>query len=178
MDYQIFEIMLLFSIYSILGWLAIGLSFALAGKGFRNRSLCSGPYQPGFGLGALIVLYGADYIQQIFPIEQMWEPILFLGLGFVTGAVLSLVRKILINGSCGHKLLSFHWYFPFLTGLSAVILGLHLNGLISAYIRWVPSWIHLIFLLIFWTKFLSQFMDVLFSMRTFKKRVHLLLNHE
>lgn len=178
MEYQIFEIMVLFSIYSILGWLVTGFGSVLAGKGFCNRGLWSGFYQPAAGLGALAVLYGAEYFKQTFVFERMWEPVLFLVLGVVTGIVFIFLHKIVINSVCGYKLFSFRWYFPFLTGLAAVIVGIHLNNIIGAYIRWMSPWIHFLFLLIFWTKFLSEVMDVLFGLGTFKKKVHLLSNRE
>lgn len=64
MGYQFYELLLLFSIYSIIGWM-IGVCGSALTKGiYVNHGICKGPYCPSYGLGALVILFAMSYLTQ------------------------------------------------------------------------------------------------------------------
>lgn len=170
MEYQLYEILLLFSIYSILGWAAVGFLFALKGNGFINRGICRGPYLMSFGIGALAVLQGSVFLETVF---RLGSPQYFagvFGLGLVAGLVLGLLSAAVCNGISREKKVRFVWYHPILAGASALILVFHINYLVTAIIRAVSPWIHLIFLVIFFMRFLPETVDGLVSLWRLRKK--------
>lgn len=170
MGYQLYEILVLFAIYSILGWIAETFGFALSGRGYQNRGICRGPYLPSYGLGALAVVYGAFYIKSSFSLSGQELLAADFGLGFAAAVVIGFLAKWITNGLCGEKIIRIRWYQPFLCGFAAVILVVHLHPLLSALIQWISPWIHLLFLLAFWLKFLSDLIDGLWTFRRYKKK--------
>lgn len=170
MDYQLFEFMLLFAFYCIIGWVIEVFGFALADGRFQNRGLCRGPYLIAYGLGAMAVLYGMEYARVEF--EKIPELAVAFGLGFCVGLLLGLLSKAFVNGLSGGKIIRVHWYHPILCGLGAVILIAHLNPLLTAYMRWASPWLHFIFLLVFWCRFVSDLLDGVDGLMQYKKNPH------
>lgn len=170
MEYQLYEILLLFSIYSILGWAAVGFLFALKGNGFANRGLCRGPYLMSFGIGALAVLRGSIFLETVC---RLGSPQYFagvFGLGVSAGLVLGLSSMAVCNGISGAKKVRFLWYHPILAGVLALLLVFHINYLVTAIIRTVSPWIHLIFLVIFFMCFLPETVDGLIALWRLRKK--------
>ena len=152
MDYQLYEILLLFSIYSIAGWIFEVFLFALQNRGFQNRGICYGPYLSSFGFGALGILYGNVFFEENFSLN----PAVSFGCIFVLGVAAGLVM----------------WFASF----GAWILVFQLNPLMTLIIRWLPSWIHMIFLLAYWVRFFPELVDGIIEMKKFKK-THTLQRH-
>ena len=169
MEYQIYEILLIFSICSILGWMAVGFGFALNGGGFQNRGICRGPYLISFGLGALLIIGGMELFERKTD-YQVPEPILAFLLGILSGLVLGFLAKVIVDGLCGEKLVRWQWFHPLLCGLGAVILVLHLAPILIAYIRWMSPWVHLVFLLVYWMKFISDLIEGISALHKFKRK--------
>lgn len=164
MDYQFYEVLLLFSIYSIMGWI-IGICSSALTKGiFENHGICRGPYCPSYGIGALLIIYGMSYL------TWFQVPVRAFLAGLVIGTILEIVVMGCVNGLCGGKLISFRWYHPLLFGAGGVILVCHLNTLLTAAIRSISPWVHLAFLIVFWLYFASQFIEGISKMMGYKKR--------
>lgn len=176
MDYQLYEILLLFSIYSIAGWIFEVFLFALQNRGFQNRGVCYGPYLSSFGFGALGILYGNAFLEE----NAALSPAVSFGciflLGVAAGLVMWMASAFIINGFCGAKVIHLKWYYPVLAGFGAWILVFQLNPLLTAFIRWLPSWIHMVFLLVYWVRFFPELVDGVIEMKKFKK-THTLKRH-
>ena len=128
MDYQLYEILLLFSIYSIAGWIFEVFLFALQNK------------------------------------------------GFAVGLVMWLLSALVINGFCGAKVIHLKWYYPILAGFGAWILILQLNPLLVVFIKRLPSWIHMVFLLVYWVRSFPELGAGMMELNKFKK-THTLHRH-
>ncbi len=176
MNYQLYEILLLFSIYSILGWVIEVFLFALQNKGFQNRGVCYGPYLSSFGFGALAVLQ----VNTLAAENLNLSPEMAFGgifvIGVIAGLVMWLASALIINGFCGAKVIHLKWYYPILAGFGAWILVLQVNPLLVCLIQWIPSWIHLVFLLAYWVRFFPELVDGIMEMKKFKK-THTLRRH-
>lgn len=165
MEYQLYEILFLFAVYSILGWLAETVIFALPAGAFRNRGVCRGPYVTSFGIGALGVLYAGSYLSQLL---TRGSPAFFGGVfaaGFCAGLILLFLSKVVINSLSGRKIVVMKWYYPLLCGLMGLLLYFHINPVVAGLMRRLNPWICLTFLLIFWIKFIADFIDGLWNLR-------------
>lgn len=176
MDYQLYEILLLFSIYSIAGWIFEVFLFALQNRGFQNRGICYGPYLSSFGFGALGILYGNVFLEENFTLNPAVSFGCIFVLGVAAGLVMWFASALVINGFCGAKVIHLKWYYPVLAGFGAWILVFQLNPLMTLIIRWLPSWIHMIFLLAYWVRFFPELVDGIIEMKKFKK-THTLKRH-
>ena len=164
MGYELYELLLLFSIYSIIGW-GIGVCGSALTKGiYENHGICKGPYCPSYGLGALVILFVMSYL------TQFNVPLTAFLSGLAVGTILEIVVMGCVNGLCGAKLLAFRWYHPLLMGAGSVILICHLNPLLTVVIRSISPWIHFAFLILYWLFFASQFIEGISKMMRFKKR--------
>lgn len=166
MNYQLYEIMLLFAIYSILGWIGAGIISSVHGGGFSNRGLCKGPFMPVFGIGALIVLFcgghAASATEEKFSLRIDAGGVDFVVaflLGIVCCFILGLFSRIFLNGLSGERIVQVRWYHYILSGFSALALVFHINPIVVAVIRHINPWIHMIFLLLFWSKLVSDWVD-------------------
>lgn len=176
MDYQLYEILLLFSIYSIAGWIFEVFLFALQNKGFQNRGVCYGPYLSAFGFGALGILYGNAFLEENFTLNPTVSFISIFVLGIAVGLVMWFLSALVINGFCGAKVIHLKWYYPILAGFGAWILILQLNPLLVVFIKRLPSWIHMVFLLVYWVRYFPELVDGIMEMKKFKK-THTLHRH-
>lgn len=165
MGYQLYEILLLFSIYSIIGWMIGICSSALTQGRFENHGICKGPYCPSYGAGVLLILYAMEYL------DLDNGPVTGFFVGMALGTFLELVVMVCINGLCGGKLIRFKWYHPPLFGAGSVILVCHLNPLLTVIMRSISPWIHLAFLILFWMYFASQFIDGISKLMEHKKKI-------
>lgn len=166
MNYQLYEIMLLFAFYSILGWLGAGIAASFHGGGFSDRGLCRGPFMPSFGAGALIVLLYGGYVaaaaEEKFSLRIDAGGVDFavaFSLGIACCFILGLFSRLIINGLSGEPIVQVRWYHYILSGFSALALVFHINPIAVAVIRHISPWIHMIFLLIFWSKLVSGVID-------------------
>ena len=164
MGYQFYELLLLFSIYSIIGWV-IGICSSALTKGiYENHGICKGPYCPSYGIGALLVLYTMQYL------PAFNKPLIAFLSGAVLGTLVEMTVMWCVNGLCGGKLLSFRWFHPLLFGAGSVILVCHLNPLLTAVMRSISPWAHFAFLVLFSLYFSSQFIEGISKLMLYKKR--------
>lgn len=179
MEQQLFEILLLFSFYCILGWITEVFGFALNGAGYQNRGICRGPYLLSYGTGAVAVLYADEYIRENVELGDFPEIAAVFLLGAAAGLTLGLLSKGIIDGISGAKLVCLKWYQPLLCGFGAVIMIFHLNPVLTAFISWMTPWVHMIFLLVFWMRFLPEIIDGIYALWKYrKKNRHILKNQE
>lgn len=164
MGHQIYEIMLFFSIYSILGWLAEICAFALREDGGCRGGVCSGPWCTSFGLGALAVLGGAEYFGV--------DPIKALLLGMVFGFITEIFTAAMINGLAGQKMVKIKWYHPILFGLGGALLVCHLHPLLTAFTHRINPWIHFGFLILFWIFYPGQLIEGLAALSEKKRKMN------
>lgn len=176
MKYQLYEGMLLFAIYSILGWIGAGVAASLRDGRFTNRGLCKGPFMPVFGIGALIVLFcgghAAAATEEKFSLRidaGGVEFVVAFFLGIICCFILGLFSRLFLNGLSGEQIVKVRWYHYILSGFSALVLVFHINPIVVVIIRRINPWIHMIFLLIFWSKLVSDWIDGVMDLRKRKK---------
>ena len=75
------EWILLFTIYSLLGWICESTYCSILAKKFVNRGFLNGPFCPIYGVGALLFLLLFYRLIQGKPWKQrlLWLPLLFVG---------------------------------------------------------------------------------------------------
>lgn len=162
MEYQLYEILLLFAICSVLGWVGLVCVTALTENRYENRSVCRGPCSIGCGAGAVLLLQageiGGDSFFGVF------------GIGVAAGLFIELLSAAVINGICKEKLIVMRWYHLILSGLCAVVFVFHLNPILIGLIRWAPPWANLLLLLLYWIPFLSRLVDGLSALLDYRKK--------
>ena len=121
---------------------------------------------PVFGIGALIVLFcgghAASATEEKFSLRIDAGGVDFVVaflLGIVCCFILGLFSRMLLNGLLGERIVQVRWYHYILSGFSALALVFHINPIVVAVIRHINPWIHMIFLLIFWSKLVSDWVD-------------------
>jgi len=163
MEYQLYEIMLLFSVYSILGWIVDGILFALKNGEFEHRGICRGPYVTIFALGALAVICGSEAAESFCPAEAAAYFFLVFALGVFAALFFGFGSYVVCAGISGRKLRGrtgeFTWYMPVLAGLCSLILVCHLNPLMVLLLRRLPWWVQMILLLVYWMNYLPDLVD-------------------
>lgn len=66
-----FDLVLLFSFYSIIGWIIETVFKSIRDNQFVNSGFLVGPFCPIYGFGALLVLKSADIVDQLFNTQFM-----------------------------------------------------------------------------------------------------------
>ena len=148
-EYQLYEILLFFALYSILGWAADRCVFALR-KRPGGRGLCKGPYMPGFGIGALLIVAGTgpaarELASWLGTDRDMTLPaaaVCALGAGLACALVCGILTRL----CSGKRLVHITVSDPLLWMAGGVITAVHLQPLLTAVIRWMNPWIHMVFL--------------------------------
>lgn len=151
-EYEIYELLMLFLVCSIVGWLLEMLRSVVAGCGYVRAGICAGPWCGIYGLGALLVL-AAD-------VSFGGNPVAVFAYGLVIGTVLQVVNMTVFRlASKGRRKIRFRWHNPLLWGACAVILIFHVNPLLQALIERTHPFILMAMLLLFWSLYPSQVMD-------------------
>lgn len=162
MNYELYEILLFFSIYSIFGWIIELCCFQLTGKDNLRPGIGRGPWCTAYGIGALLVIIGAEKFGS-GPVEG------FI-LGVAAGTLMAMISQILINGLSGEKRQRLRWYQPGIFGICGILLVYHIHPLLTTMIRWGRPWIHLIFLMLFWIYYPGDFIEGIADLLRDKKK--------
>lgn len=174
MEFQIYEILLLFAVYSILGWAAAVCLFAKREGIYDNRGVCRGPWLPAFGLGGLFAVYASEpaaaFIQEWTGIDANLLPAGAFVCGAAAWVVFGLPAKALVNGLCGKKLIRMRDGDLLWAGAASAVAVCGLQPVITVLMRWISPWIHMVLLLLFYMQFLSELVDGLDSLESYKKK--------
>jgi uncharacterized membrane protein len=175
MNMQLYELMLLFAIYSILGWVIQVLYFALTENQYDNRGVCAGPWCPSYGFAALLILFGASVLTRQYGVnfKEVGGLMAALVLGLVAGLISGLASKAVVNGLSGARIVHLRWEQMLLFAIGGALLICHIQPLMLVLIRGISPWVHLVFLLFFWVRLLSELVDGLAGLRAYKKKNHL-----
>lgn len=158
MEYQLYEIMLFFSIYSILGWLADACFEALVTKdALSTVKICKGPWRGSWGVGAILILTAS----QSFGGGPVWGFIL----GALIGSVIGGIRILLIASIVNERKQTVALHRLILYGVCGVLLVCHLHPLLTAYVRWMNPWVHMAFLIFFWLRYPGEVIEGIASRR-------------
>lgn len=162
MGYRIDEVLMLFSIYSVLGWCINMCVYYLIEKRIDRRSICRGPYSAAFGIGAVAMIIcnvaTPKYISAIF------------GVGVVAGVVVQATAALVIRVLSGKWLIAHKWYLIPLFGIANVLLFYQVQPFIGTVLGRVSPWIKLVILLVFWMSFIPDLIDGICKMIDFKKK--------
>ena len=151
MDYQLYQILLFFAIYAIIGF-AISIMYrALAGEASTNLRSCKGPYCPAYGFGVLALILVMGMVKN--------NPLTALAAGAVIGSLVEVITILLTRLCCGRKAGRFKWYHPLLWGAGGTILMTHVHPLIELASNRISPWIHFGFLVVFLIVFLADYVD-------------------
>lgn len=179
MNAELYQLLLLFIIYSFLGW-AVEIAFHAVTTGhYVNRGFLSGPVCPIYGFGVMLVLAVLNPINgNIF--------ILFAGAVVLT-SLLELVTGFLLENRFGMR-----WWdyseepfnikgyvclkFSIMWGLACVIVVRDIEPLIEGLIRITPLWLEFIILLISYIALVIDSIDTIASMKNYKNELKLISN--
>ena len=155
----IYEAVLCFFIYAILGW-CVEVIYATVNSGkFVNRGFLNGPYCPIYGFGVLIVVIC------LTPVSGRLLP-LFLGSVGLTTA-LELVTGFLLE-----KIFHAHWWdysnepfqlggyicakFSLLWGIACVLVIRVVHPVVMGLVHWLPRWLGLTLVAVFSVAFAAD----------------------
>lgn len=165
MGYMIDELLMLFAVYSILGWIINVSIYNLLEGRFDHRSICKGPYAASFGIGAMTFLACSEMASQSI--------ISVFGMGVVVGLLIQVTAALLIKAFCGQWLVLHRWYYIPMFGIAGVLLYYQVNPLVLAITNSISPWIRLAVLLVFWMNFIPDVIDGIAKMTEFRKKANI-----
>lgn len=150
MGYKIYELIFLFSFYSMIGRMICVMASSLKNDRYTNKGICKGPCQPAFGVGAVfLILVGRIIVP---------NPVNMFITGAVSGTIIELTSMVLVHIFTG-KTNRVKWFHPILFGLGAILLVLDINVMVKAVISVINPIVILVLLLVFWAFFPSDLIN-------------------
>lgn len=161
-DYQLYEILLFFALYSMLGWAADQCVFALR-KRPGGRGLCRGPYMPAFGTAALLILAWSQPTARGMAAwmgngRDLSLPAAAL-CGLAAGGLCALAAGALEWICSGRRMTRLSVFDPLLWMAGSVIIVMHLHPLLLAATRHLSPWIHMVFMVVFYLQMTGDCVD-------------------
>lgn len=156
MNYQLYQIFLFFSIYSIVGFIINFMYRAIVGETSTNTKACKGPYCPAYGVGVLILIFVMGFAEN--------EPPMAFAAGAVIGGLVEAATILLTKLCSGRKTERLKWYHPLLWGAGGTILMTHIHQLVEVATNRISPWIHFGFLVVFLIVFISDYVDGIWNL--------------
>lgn len=151
MDYRLYEILMIFAIYSIGGYL---LS-CMYNSFFRKRKVIVkrgyGPYAASYGMGIVMLIF-----MQSFFGENL--PVIFLE-GVVIGTFLEIFTGEFYCFVSGTGMNFYRIYHSIIWGILAVVAVFHWNHILIAIIRYIHPWIYMVFLVVLFYNMITGYID-------------------
>ncbi len=151
MIYQFYEILLIFAVYSVLGYV-----ITVMWKQFnhvdniRDGVIC-GPFCMAYGIGAVILAIVSQY--------NIFNPGLLFIQGVVIGTVVEFLAGKINEFISGKKKKFYKFYHSIFWGIMSVAAVTHWNNIIIAIIRYINPWINMIILLIVYINIVTGLVD-------------------
>lgn len=175
-EFSIIQLMQLFGIYSIIGWLTDNIYCLIKDRHRFDRGILRGPYMPLYGTMMVLSLFIA---QQLLMDEIPYMLILLFFIAtfveFIAGILIHLVTANRYWNYTG-RFLNIHGYTCLVHSLKVTVFLagclLLLHPIIMGIITITPPWMDLIFLLIFYICFVADGIDAVdegLFMRKFMK---------
>ena len=160
MGYRLDEILMIFAVYSILGWLVNICFFYITEKKLDRRSICKGPYSAAFGTGATLMIfcnaYAPKYLSAIF------------GVGVCTGLLVQSIASLAIRLLSGKWIVLHKWYLIPLFGIINVLLFYQIQPFMGALIANISPWVRMVLLLAYWMTFVPDFIEGMVRLLDYK----------
>ena len=151
MDYRLYEIFMIFAIYSIAGHFAGCIYNAFAKKGRVILRRGYGPYAVSYGTGMVILLVMESFFGENFPVIFIEGVLIGTFLEIFSGEFFCLVS--------GENRYFYRAYHSVLWGILAVVAVFHWNHMLIAIIRYINPWIHMIFLILLFYQMIMGYID-------------------
>lgn len=164
--FKIYQLMLFFGIYSIIGYLIEQIFYGFSGYAVK-RGFLGGPASLIYGVGGImtvifVVPYNMDFYRQIVIL-------LLIAIG------LNLVATLMIRIISGVLLWQFSAIYPIIGAAFGLIIVHGGQRVIESVMDIMPTWLIMVILLIIFVPVVSQFIDstaMLFSYRRDMKRLY------
>jgi len=88
MDYSFIDIILLFAIYSFMGWVIETVFASTKAKRFVNRGFLSGPFCPIYGYGAIIIIQSVLVVNNVLEMSSLAYKIVCVGIAIGLASML------------------------------------------------------------------------------------------
>ena len=148
-EYQLYELLLFFVLYSVLGWAADRCVFALRRRK-GGRGICRGPYMPLFGAAALLIVIwsgpAAREMEAWLGTDRDLSLPAAVFCGVLAGGLCALSASLLARLLCGSWLIHASVWDPLLWMAGGVLIVMELQPLLETVTRLVNPWAHMIFL--------------------------------
>lgn len=158
-----------FFIYSILGHAIETLTALITGNGFKSGIL-NGWWTPVYGIGVVTILFVSEYLFKNLHMHRFWETVIMF---FVVAIVLStlealggvLIEKIFGEVFWDYSQQKFHighyisLEMTLVWGVASVIFIYIINPLLEGFIKKIPGWITISFVILFIMDCTKTFID-------------------
>lgn len=174
MEYTVYQLLWLFFIYSVLGWVVGTTAAAIQKKKFVDVGFLYGPWCPAYGLG------GIAFAIFLGELRNEWF-FLFLG-GAILSFLISLATGVVLERifhrkwwDYSRKRFQFGGYvnlsYLAMWGFASVISICFLNPILKKLLRMLPGWAGELFLIIVYTILAIDFLGTLTGVLAVKSKI-------
>ena len=171
MNYSFYELLSYFAIYSMLGFVLEQLAFGNMGGKLVKRGLLPGPYCPIYGFDALLIICNLMIYAGKGLLVAFLSFVAFAGMRILTGFLLKTITGIPFWAST--------WIVP-AESVGGAFIGLvivnFVQPLLAAIVSWIPTLVLMIGLMIFYGFFVSQSIDLVWLLFSYRKRMAKILS--
>lgn len=177
MTYSIYEVLLLFCFYSVIGWCTEVIYATVNSGKFVNRGFLNGPVCPIYGAGVVLVLFVLEPLKDNIFILFIGSVLLTSLIEFITGLIL---EKIFNDKWWDYSKDPFNirgyicLKFSLLWGVACIVVVDVIEPLIYDLIKVTPKVLGYIILTISLIIFLIDFIVTVFAILKFKKRLYIM----
>lgn len=173
--YSIIQLLQLFAVYSFIGWLVDNVYCLIKDRHRFDRGILKGPYMPIYGVMMIISLLVAHQLE-----EDLAYMIMIL---FVIATVVEFISGLLIHLVTANRYWSYSDRFLNIRGYTSIYHSLKVtlilagclvlvHPIVMSVLAIMPPWVDLVFLIVFYTCFISDSIDAIdegLFMRKFMK---------
>lgn len=161
MDYRLYEILMIFAIYSIAGYVAGCMYNSFFKKKIVIVKRGNGPYAVSYGVGIVMLIFMESFFGENLPV--------IFAEGVIIGTFLEIFTGEFYYFVSGSGRYFYRAYHSILWGIFAVVAVFHWNHILIAIIRYIHPWVHMVFLVVLFYNMVTGYIDGICDLYEIKK---------
>ena len=157
MEYRFYEILIMFAVYSVLGYALTIIYKNLVPDSNIRAGVAAGPFCISYGLGAVLIILLTGSMSR--------NPVFIFLYGAIVGTIIELTAGKITGHLSRWKKKFYKFYHTILWGLLAVLLVLHWNHVLISFVRYLPPWANMVMLLLIYINMTDELLDGVFRLK-------------